>query len=291
MPKLFLFSLLLLCKGLSAQSVPLKLDYFPLAVIADFHSLKGVKEATVLNTLIVDKDTVLKKEVVKWFGYRNDSVVAWMTKEIFTRSGGLDFAFEERYESPCTIYKRHSYYEHVNNHYWSKHCRYSKGKTFYQVETNYAGDRVIRKHELAITTLSDTERKWRWREWRHDTLVVDSARRVITPKYTPREIRAPKADYSNDVFMTCDDKGKPVRYSKNTFNGFYQEYEAWDYVYTPGETKAGRVDYSKWSETGTYGSVPAVWLDRYIGGVPTRAIYRRSDGGQEVVFIVEVVIK
>lgn len=290
MPRLLFIPLLFLFLRCHAQS-QLKLDYFPLALVADFHALKGVKEATALNTLIVDKDTVLKKEVTKWFRYRNDSVVDWMNKEIFTRSGGLDFASEERYESPCMMYKRHSYYENVNDQFWSKHCRYTKGKTFYQVETNYAGARVIRKHELAITSLSDTERKWRWREWHHDTLVVDSARRVITPKYTPREIHAPKAYYSNDVFMTRDDKGKPVRYSKDTYNGFYQEYEAWDYVYTPGETNAGRVDYSKWSETGTYGPVPAVWLDRYVGNVPTRAVYRKSDGGQEIVFIIEVVIK
>lgn len=291
MPKFLLLSLVLLCERFSAQSVPLKLDYVPLAVIADFYPLKDVKEATVLNTLIVDKDTLLKKEVVKWFRYRHDTVIGWMTKEIFTRSGGLDFAFEERYEVPCTIYKRHSYYENVNDQFWSKHCRYSKGKTFYQVETNYAGDRVIRKHELAITTLSDTERKWRWREWHHDTLVVDSARRVITPKYTPREIHAPKANYSNDESMTRNNTGKPFRYSKNTFNGFYQEYETWDYVYKTGEVHPSRVDYSKWSETDTYGPVPAVWLDRYVGDVPTRAIYRKSDGGQELVFIIEVVIK
>lgn len=290
MPRLLFIPLLFLFLRCHAQS-QLKLDYIPLAVIADFYPLKGAKEASVLNTLILDKDTLLKKEVVNWFRYRNDSVVAWMTKEIFTRSGGLDFASEERYEAPCTIYKRHSYYENADDKYWSKYCRYSKGKTFYQVETNYAGARVIRKHELGITTLSETERKWRWREWHHDTLVVDSARRVITPKYTPREIHAPKAYYNNDESMTRDDKGKPVRYSKNTFNGFYQEYEAWDYVYRPGETNAGRVDYSKWSETGTYGPIPVVWFDKYVGDIPTRAVYRKSDGGQEVVFIIEVVIK
>lgn len=296
MPRLLFIPLLFLFLRCHAQS-QLKLDYIPLAVIADFNTLKGIKEATILNTLIIGRDTVMKKEVSKWYRYRNDSLIATRSREFHTKDTKLDFAFEEGYEYPCSFHKRYSYTNSAYENYWSKDCRYYQGKTYYQLETAYMGEEVIWKQEITNTQLSDTKFKFRWREWHHDTLVADSSRLKIHKTFKPsarqleEEMEDRRPRHHTGVYMTRDDKGKPFQYTNDTYNGAYGEREAWSFIYEAGAAHASRVDYAKWSEAYSYGPVPQIWLENYVGDVPTRAVYRRSDGGQEVVFIVEVVIK
>lgn len=295
MPKLILLTVLFLFHRSYAQNM-LKLDYIPLALIADFNTLKGIKEATILNTLIIGRDTVMNEEVLKWYRYRNDSLIATRSREFHTKNTKLDFAFEEGYEYPCSFHKRYSYTNSAYENYWSKDCRYYQGKTYYQLETAYMGEEEIWKQEITNTQLSDTKFKFRWREWHHDTLVADSSRLKIHKTFKPsarqleEEMEDQRPRHHTGVYMTRDDKGRPFNYTNDTYSG-HEIRETWTYVYKPDEEHAWRIDYTKRSEAYSYGPVQVIWLENYVGDVPTRAVYRRSDGGQGVVFIIEVVIK